>query len=696
VGEIAYMDGSQGVIATRNPFNLESTTLRFTPGPSGYDYESVLGAFPLQPDNPGEPIALADDDARAVALPFEFPFFGVNRSSIWIHSDGNLTFQDPDAGTSARSLGRFTAGPPRIAALFSDLDPSQDPNSVRIASSPESFTVTWLATPTFSSTGSGPTQTFRARLFPDGRIELAWARITAQEAVVGITPGRLAASTQVVAFLTASGNAAGNGIAERFTSNDAIDIVRASQRFYETHDDAYDFLVFFNSAGVPVSIGALASETTVRSYRQGIGDAVVDNGAIFGSPRRLQSVINMGPVTQYPEDPYTTVGLRGRLTGDTTMSIIGHEAGHLFLALASIRVPDNPDARPMLGGAGVHWAFSFNSEASLLEGNRLRDNGDGTFTSVATVESYSPLDQYLMGLRAPWEVPATFVVSPASVSQTRLPQRGVTFLGTRIEVPVDRVIAAEGRRVPDHTVAQSRFRFAFVVIGGPGEEPNQQVIGQVERYRSEYPLYFKRVTDERGEADTALKSALTISAFPAAGLVVNESSPVTVSIPRANSRDVGIGIHKTDGRIMAPQSVTIPAGQTSVTFDIQGLSDGPADLVLQAWLPDDSREPARDFAPVFVRIAVQPSNEPLILQPYYTEGPVVFRVTDANDIPYANVPIAIESTGELGFIPGFNQQLRTMENGLLFLNWTPGADGPQSLTASIPGSASAPVTITRP
>jgi len=33
----------------------------------------------------------------------------------------------------------------------------------------------------------------------------------------------------------------------------------------------------------------------------------------------------------------------------------------------------------MLGTQLAHWAFTFNSEASLLEGNRIRDNGPSRF-----------------------------------------------------------------------------------------------------------------------------------------------------------------------------------------------------------------------------------------------------------------------------------------------------------------------------
>ena len=43
-----------------------------------------------------------------------------------MNSDGNLTFTAADNASTDRSLGRMTAGPPRISPLFDDLDPAAD------------------------------------------------------------------------------------------------------------------------------------------------------------------------------------------------------------------------------------------------------------------------------------------------------------------------------------------------------------------------------------------------------------------------------------------------------------------------------------------------------------------------------------------------------------------------------------------
>ena len=105
----------------------------------------------------------------------------------------------------------------------------------------------------------------------------------------------------------------------------------------------------------------------------------------------------MGPLTNYPIDPSAIVSLRAP-SMDTPLTVLGHEAGHLFLAFASVPDPTDPTTQPMIGYGGSHWSFVFNSEASLDEGERITDNHTATsrFTTTAVTRATSPLDRYLM------------------------------------------------------------------------------------------------------------------------------------------------------------------------------------------------------------------------------------------------------------------------------------------------------------
>src|SRR5262249_17500161 len=149
----------------------------------------------------GTPLAaLDDDDTRAVTLPFAFPFFGATYTQVFVNSDGNLTFTAGDAASTDRSLGRMTAGPPRISPLFDDLDPALTPGGVRVFADKTRVVVSWVSVPEWEAAGIGPRQTFQVRFYPDGRVEFSYSGINATSAVVGIAPGNLLGSTSLVDF----------------------------------------------------------------------------------------------------------------------------------------------------------------------------------------------------------------------------------------------------------------------------------------------------------------------------------------------------------------------------------------------------------------------------------------------------------------------------------------------------------------
>ncbi len=679
-GEIAVLDDSSGVIARRNPFNLNRRTVEFSPvdgEATRYRFQTGVATLDERASEEGTVLAgLKDDDARAIDLPFALPFYGTPRSQAWVHSDGNLTFEEPDASTQARSLGRLAAGPPRIAPLFADLDPSRTDCDVRVWQDLERVVITWRNVPEYSEFGAGPRQTVQLEIRAGGQIRFIYASVTAGDVVAGISPGRLNGLGEIVSFSQDNSAEYATTVAERFGGSDTVDMVRAAQRFYQTHEDSYDYLVVFNTAGVAAGASALAVEQTVRNYRQGIGDETLDNGATYGSASRLQAVLNMGPLRQYPRDPYARVGGRGQITGDNTMTLLGHETGHLFLALASIRDPLNPAARPMLGTQNAHWSFNFNSEASLLEGNRIQDLGANRFRTVATVEGYSSFDQYLMGFRPPGEVEPMFLVRPSSMAASSFPQVNVTFTGSRQDVTVDDIIAVEGTRVPAAEVAQRRFRFAFILVVPSGTEPDPAEVEQLETYRAEFERYFPRAAGERAFAETTLRRSLRVSLWPAGGVLAGGETTATVELARAAETDMTVFLYSPQELLAYPPQVVVPAGATSATVRVQGVAAGAADLVFE---PSDP-----GVAPAFVRVAILDAPDRLrLIQHYVERGLAVVRVADGSEVPYANIPI---------LVPGRTEPYRTDQRGLA---WIPVAAG-EDLVVEIEGVPKSRLVIRGP
>src|SRR5262249_30076249 len=110
VGEIAVVEDTGDLMIKPNPVDLIDVGLRFTAKDSGgYNISTASYAFrqPL-----GNSIALTDDATQEIALPFAFTFFGVSRNRVFLNSDGNLTFDEGDTASTARSVSRLLTGPP--------------------------------------------------------------------------------------------------------------------------------------------------------------------------------------------------------------------------------------------------------------------------------------------------------------------------------------------------------------------------------------------------------------------------------------------------------------------------------------------------------------------------------------------------------------------------------------------------------
>jgi hypothetical protein len=684
-GNIALIDDSNGVIGRSNPFDLNQKTLRFVPTKSqavSYRFELEGVTYDATAAASGVPVKLGDDDTHEFRLPFPFPFFGKIYTQIFVNSDGNTTFTGGDAASTDRSFGRFTGGLPRIAPLFTDLDPSQGGQAqavqgVFVTAEADRFFVSWVNVPLYSPSGNGRLERFQMRLYPNGQIEFTWSDVAVVNAVVGIAPGHLQGGSTVLSFTAGGTQEFSGAVGERFSAGDSIDIVTAAQQFYASHEDAYDYLVIFNAEGVEAAPGAVAYEVTVRNQRSGYGDSKHDTGQDFGSPRRLQAVLNMGPLSQYPVDPNAVVPARF-LSRDTPMTVLGHEAGHLFLAFASVKDPNDPNAKPMLGRQLAHWSFLFNSEASFLEGNRIRDDGPNAsprFTTVATVQGYAPLDQYLMGFRAPEEVPPTFLVtdSPNVSSGSRSPQIGVAFDGNRRDIAIQEVINAVGRRAPDSTVSQRRFRFAFLLIVPAGQTPRADQIAQLETYRSLFEGFFQHAASDRAAAEATLKRALHLSTFPAAGLLYGGMASASIALDTPAAGPLIVMLEPESGAVDVPHYAIIPAGGTRADFFMLGLRPGVETLVAR---PVDS-----SYETAVSKIEVAESAASLQLK-VISSDPIVLRANDINDLPYPNTVVkAAVTQGSLESNIGIADA-----DGLIRFSWTdPGGE----FTASIVNGGSA-------
>ncbi len=363
------------------------------------------------------------------------------------------------------------------------------------------YTVTWCNVRGFDSE---QTTTVQATLLPSGAIEMVYASgITLRDAIVGLSPGRTGDFRTV--NLTDPGPSAGGpaAVGERFAANPQLDLVALATKFYSTHPDNYDQLVLWTDA--PLITDAFAYETTVKNEVQGIGVDTYDLSADFGSAGRLRSIVVMDWLGKYPDNPTQKF-----LGENNTLSLIGQESGHRWLAFLEFRDHTGQRSDALLGRDLAHWSFFFDSDASVMEGNDIQDLGGGSFRTVGAVQRYSLLDQYAMGLIPDTAVPPFFYVeSPVNMSAVRTPesapQTGVTFNGTRRDVLIQDVIATQGPRVPAAAESAKVHRQAFVYVPTGGRTADAAQIAKLDQIRRAWEAFFQQATDARMTAITTLR-----------------------------------------------------------------------------------------------------------------------------------------------------------------------------------------------
>ena len=503
VGQIAVIEDDGTIILPNNPFDLTNTVLHVAPaGLASYTLTRQSGTLNT---NLGTALSLTDDAAQQMSFQgvFQFPFFGSSYSSVFVNSDGNITFGQGDTASTERGVTRFNSGPPRVGGFFADLNPETSPGSVYFNQLSDRIVITWNRIREY---GSSREASFQIALFPDGSFELAYGSVNVSSGIAGWAAGGSTGAVNVVDLSSASGVLSGTQV-ERFArlNQNEVDVTALARKFYETHGDEYQQLVVFTN--FPYNLDdAFAYELNVKNSIQGINLDIFDHSAEFGSQGALESFLAMNELAEFPDDLDAPA-----VRGYSPIQVLAHETAHRWLAYPFFR-SGAANSSALLGYQQAHWSFFFNADASLMEGHLIQDNGNGTFTITAATNRYSKLDQYLMGLRSASEVGPLFYIQPASgtghvASDVSSPSHiGLTFSGTRRDLTVDDIMAAHGPRLPNVSAAPKTFRQAFVLLVRPGTSPSTAELEKIERIRRRWAEYFVQATDGRATAVTTLNS----------------------------------------------------------------------------------------------------------------------------------------------------------------------------------------------
>ncbi|MFN7132390.1 MAG: thrombospondin type 3 repeat-containing protein, partial [Myxococcales bacterium] len=311
------------------------------------------------------------------------------------------------------------------------------------------------------------------------------------------------------------------GTHEGFTFHalDARALLAEVPAFYDAHPDRFDVLVSFTTFQTDMLGGAfyLPIQNDVTGINAGVGGTeIFDYSDAFGA-KGLKGFVFMGdlyrcdvmralnvPVTCSDAPPFPG-------NAWSVLGILAQEVGHQWGAFVRFRDPATGAASfDLLGRDDAHWSALVDSGGSPLEGNAWTEVAEGRFSRPRTPEArFSPLDQYLMGIRPPEEVPPTILIrSPVPLlSPSSPPDTGPDALrGSRVDVRIEDVVAVEGPRTPAFGQAPQQTREAFVLFvleGTPADEIERHV-AQLEQLRRAWSGWFYEATGARMRARTRL------------------------------------------------------------------------------------------------------------------------------------------------------------------------------------------------
>ncbi len=140
---------------------------------------------------PGEPLPLGDDGSFELPLPFPFELCGQRFTTISVNANGNVTFGQPE-GSAFFSTQGLLAGPPRIAALWLDLNPAAG-GIVTYAQTPNTFKVIDSRVPQVPAIGEN---SFEIELRRNANaIDVRYGALSATTGIAGVAGGFLITST---------------------------------------------------------------------------------------------------------------------------------------------------------------------------------------------------------------------------------------------------------------------------------------------------------------------------------------------------------------------------------------------------------------------------------------------------------------------------------------------------------------------
>ena len=256
-GDVAVVADDGLMVTEKNIPDLNGTQVRFDPaGPSSFSISHSAAAIdpslgtPLIFGYPGT-IFPGDDDTQEIQFPAGFPYFGTTYHSVWVNTDGNVTFGAPEIGSDDRDKLKHVSGPPRISAWLADWSPlnalnpaGQGTINAVAKTGPDRLVITWSGVMEYTY---GGTSTFQIILYSSGSIEIRIANIapTITYGTVGVASGNAQGPYRNTDLSQTQASVAGGAVFESFAQYTSVSDIAVAREFYANHPDKYDFLNVF-------------------------------------------------------------------------------------------------------------------------------------------------------------------------------------------------------------------------------------------------------------------------------------------------------------------------------------------------------------------------------------------------------------------------------------------------------------------
>ncbi len=502
-----------GSMLMRNPVDFIGKGILFMRnGNTGFDLQGLSpgqydGSFEkVHATSGGFKIPINTDNAShhySFKGSFKFRFYRKTYRSIYVNSNGNLTFAKGDTRPSIDKW-EFRKNLPAIAPLWTDLDPSQG-GEIILHESKDQLVVTWVG---ISLKGSQKRCSFQVVLFDDGKtnkITFNYKSADADKVLVGVSPGdksKPLSPRDLYESVYLTKQSAYGCIYEEFGGYKDLNVVEVAKAFYKDYDDDYDTLVMFSNEDLT---DPLYSNWPLFNDIEGIGLKKFDrrNTQLGKGFTNVTNLIKMGSARALNDHPY-------KLMPDTVswygIHLLAHEQGHKWLAFNQYW--DGNKMQPSLSN-GIHWLRNVHTQAvvppwggqgkhSVMKGATWSEvlGNPGVFARALKGEAcFGSLDLYLMGLCSTRELIDAWFIQTSTPVYNQLRVKG-----KRVNLAHDNLADWDGKnrlRKPYVQNSPKHFRSAFILVHEKGKKPDPKMVARVARYAAAWEIYFHAFSEMR-------------------------------------------------------------------------------------------------------------------------------------------------------------------------------------------------------